>query len=238
MPRKILCQTITSMCLVMFIIDLLSMQVLLHNKFLEPNNCMAREYILKKNSIFILYNGVEIVVQYDSDVATHIDVLVRSEEKTYDEALDIVHNHVTKHIQDLRGEFNGCQGVVLLEGIVRKKCVEHQLDFTSRSDQAILVEDLKKCILQYGPSYKHTWRRLKEEKSHHVILNRSRFETAINMLGGEEKNDVWRRQSLTSKRHEFHYHSYDECDGLIVCEFHFQNYDHVFIIIAFVCKLG
>lgn len=221
----------------MFIIDLLSMQVLLHNKFLEPTNCMAGEYILKKNSILILYNGVEIVVQYDSDVATHIDVLVHSEEKTYDEALDIVHNHVTKHIQDLRGEFNGCQGVVLLEGIVRKDCVEHQLDFTSRSDQAILVEDLKRCILTSGHSYKHTWRRMKEKKSHHIILNRSRFETAINMLGSEEKYDVWQRQTSTL-RHEFHYHSYDECDGLIVCEFHFQSYDHVLIIIAFVRKFG
>ncbi len=238
MPRKIICQTITFMCLVMFIIDLLSMQVLLHNKFIKPTNCMAGGYILKKNSIFILYNGVEIVVQYDSDVATHIDVLVRSEEKTYDEALDIVHNHVIKHIQDLRGEFNGCQGVVLLEGIVRKDCVEHQLDFTSRSDQAILVEDLKRYILVHGQSYEHTWPRVKEEKSHHVILNRSRFEIAINMLGSEEKDDMWQRQSSTSKRHEFHYHSYDECDGLIVCEFHFQSYHHVLIIIAFVHKFG
>jgi len=199
---------------------------------------MSGEYILKKNSIFILYNGVEIVVQYDSDVATHIDVLVRSQEKTYDEALDLVHNHVTKHIQDLRGEFNGCQGVVLLEGIVRKDCVEHRLDFASRSDQGVLVEKLKKCILESGPSYEHTWPRMKEEKSHHVIFNRSRFETGINMLGSKEKYDMWRRQSLASKRHEFHYHSYDECDGLIVCEFHFQNYDHVFIIIAFVRKLS
>ncbi len=226
------------MYLVMFIIDLLSMQVLLHDKFLEPTNCMARQYILKKNSIFILYNGVEIVVQYDSDVATHIDVLVRSKEKTYDEALDIVHNHVTKHIQDLRGEFNGCEGVVLLEGIVRKDCVEHQLNFTSRSNQVILVEDLKKCILENGPSCEHTWPRVKEEKPHHVILNRSRFEMAINMLGTEEKDDVRQRQFLASKRHEFHYHSYDKCDGLIFCEFHTQGYDHVFIIIAFICKFG
>ncbi len=83
----------------------------------------------------------------------------------------------------------------------------------------------------------HTWPRVKEEKSHHVILNLSRFETAINMLGSEEKYDVWQRQSL-ALRHEFHYHSYDECDGLIVCEFHFQSYDHVLIIIAFVRKFG
>jgi hypothetical protein len=200
---------------------------------------MAGEYILQKNSISILYNGVEIVVQYDSDVATHIDVLVRhSTEKTYDEALDIVHNHVTKHIQDLRGEFNGCQGVVLLEGIVRKDCVEHRLDFTSRSNQAVLVEDLKRCILTSGNSYEHTWLRVKEENSHHAILNWSRFETAINMLGNEEKYDVWQRQSSAFKRHEFHYHSYDECDGLILCEFHFQGYDHVLIIIAFVRKFG
>jgi hypothetical protein len=171
-------------------------------------------------------------------VATHIDVLVRSKEKTYDEALDIVHNHVTKHIQDLRGEFNGCEGVVLLEGIVRKDCVEHQLNFTSRSNQVILVEDLKKCILENGPSCEHTWPRVKEEKPHHVILNRSRFEMAINMLGTEEKDDVRQRQFLASKRHEFHYHSYDKCDGLIFCEFHTQGYDHVFIIIAFICKFG
>jgi len=62
---------------------------------------MTNIYTFKENFISILYDGIEIVVDFDSDASSHIDVLVRSSEKEYDAALDIVHERVTKHIQTL-----------------------------------------------------------------------------------------------------------------------------------------
>jgi hypothetical protein len=70
---------------------------------------MIADYTFKNNAISILYDGMEIVVEFDDDVSSHIDILVRSSEKEYDEALDIVHERITKHIQTLRGAFDGCQ---------------------------------------------------------------------------------------------------------------------------------
>ncbi len=173
----------------------------MHNEFLGPDKQMTADYTFKENAISILYDGIEIVVEFDNDVSSHIDVLVRSNEKEYDEALDIVHERITKHIQTLRGAFDGCQGIILLEGIVRKECVEHRLSFKSRLDQAILVEDLKKRILANGSkwqSWQHTWRELNLENKK---LNAS-FEIAIKMLGSEERDDVWQRLSPKFKSHE------------------------------------
>jgi hypothetical protein len=173
----------------------------LHNKFLGPDSDMTNIYTFKENFISILYDGIEIVVEFDNDVSSHIDVLVRSSEKEYDAALDIVHERITKHIQTLRGAFDGCQGIILLEGIVRKECVERRLSFKSRLDQAILVEDLKKKILANGSkwqSWQHTWGEVNRENEK---LNPS-FEIAIEMMGSEERDDVWQRLSPKFKSHE------------------------------------
>jgi hypothetical protein len=162
---------------------------------------MIADYTFKENAISILYDGIEILVEFDNDVSSHIDVLVRSTEKEYDEALDIVHERITKHIQTLRGAFDGCQGIILLEGIVRKECVERRVPFKSRLDQAILVEDLKKRILANGSnwqSWQHTWRELNFEND--TIY--PSFEIAINMMGSEERDDVRRRLSPEFKSHE------------------------------------
>jgi hypothetical protein len=162
---------------------------------------MSADYTFKENAISILYDGIEIVVEFDNDVSSHIDVLVRSSEEEYDEALYIVHERITKHIQTLRGVFDGCQGIILLEGIVRKECVERRLSFKSQLDQAILVEDLKKMILANGSkwqSWRHTWRAVNLEN----MKLGSSFETAIEMLGSEERDDVLQRLSPEFKNRE------------------------------------
>ncbi|CAM6043644.1 unnamed protein product [Sphagnum compactum] len=196
------------------------LQVSLHNKFLGPDNDMTNIYTFKENFISILYDGLEIVVEFDNDVSSHIDVLVRSSEKEYDEALDIVHERITKHIQTLRGAFDGCQGIILLEGIVRKECVEQRLSFKSRLDQAILVEELKKRILANGSrwqSWQHTWGEVDLEKKK---LNAS-FETAIKMMGSEERDDVWQRLSPEFKSHELN-------QNLVIIESKFDHHRRAF----------
>ncbi|KAH9572376.1 hypothetical protein CY35_02G145900 [Sphagnum magellanicum] len=196
------------------------LQVSLHNEFLSSDNQMTADYTFKENAISILYDGIEIVVEFDNDVSSHIDVLVRSSEKEYDEALDIVHERITKHIQTLRGAFDGCQGIILLEGIVRKECVEHPLSFKSRLDQAILVEDLKKRILANGSkwqSWQHTWGELNLENKK---LNAS-FEIAIKMLGSEERNDVWQRLAPEFKSHELN-------QNLVITQSNFGSHQRAF----------
>ncbi len=184
-----------------------------------PDNQMTADYTFKENAISILYDGMEIVVEFDNDVSSHIDILVRSE-KEYDEALHIVHERITKHIQTLRGAFDGCQGIILLEGIVRKECVERRLSFKSRLDQAILVEDLKKRILAAGSkwqSYQHTWREVNLEKKK---LNAS-FPIAIEMMGSEERADVWQRLSPEFKSHELN-------QNLVITESKFDHHQRPF----------
>jgi len=198
---------------------LLYVQVSLHNKFLGPDNRMTADYTFKENAIFILYDGIEIVVEFNNDVSSHIDVLVHSNHKSYDQALDIVHERIMKHIQTLRGAFDGCQGIILLEGIVRKECVEHRLSFKSRLDQAILVEDLKKRILANGSnwqSWQHTWGEVNLEKK----LNAS-FEIAIKMMGSEERDDVWQRLSPEFKSHELN-------QNMIITESKFDHHQRAF----------
>ncbi|CAN5966580.1 unnamed protein product [Sphagnum jensenii] len=194
-------------------------KVSLHNKFLGPDNRMTADYTFKENAIFILYDGIEIVVEFNNDVSSHIDVLVHSNHKSYDQALDIVHERIMKHIQTLRGAFDGCQGIILLEGIVRKECVEHRLSFKSRLDQAILVEDLKKRILANGSnwqSWQHTWGEVNLEKK----LNAS-FEIAIKMMGSEERDDVWQRLSPEFKSHELN-------QNMIITESKFDHHQRAF----------
>jgi len=65
-----------------------------------------------------VFNGVEIVLEYNAKVGTHIDVLVYSQSKTFDEALDIFHKHIMKQIQKCCVAPNGCQGVTLVEGVI------------------------------------------------------------------------------------------------------------------------
>jgi molybdopterin converting factor small subunit len=181
---------------------------------------MTKIYTFKENVISILYDGIEIVVEFDNDVSSHIDVLISSSEKEYDEALDIVHERIIKHIQTLRGAFDGCQGIILLEGIVRKECVERRLSFKSRLDQAILVEDLKKRILANGSewqSWLHTWGEVNLENNK---LHAS-FEIAIKMMGSEERDDVWQRLSLEFKSHELN-------QNLVITESKFNHHQKAF----------
>jgi hypothetical protein len=48
-----------------------------------------------------MFNGVEIVLEYNAKVGTHIDVLVHSQFKAFDEALDMFHKHIMKHFKNV-----------------------------------------------------------------------------------------------------------------------------------------
>jgi hypothetical protein len=68
------------------------LQVVLHNKISRLDNGTRALYRPKKGFVHIMFNGVEIVLEYNTKVGTHIDVLVYSQSKTFDEALDMFIN--------------------------------------------------------------------------------------------------------------------------------------------------
>ncbi len=166
------------------------LQVVLYNKFSQLDNGTRALYTPKEGLIYIVFNGVEFVLEYNANVGTHIDVLVYSQSKTLEEALDMFHEHIMKHIQERCAAPNGCQGVTLLEGDIRTECVKQQLSFKQCQDQSILLEDLKQAILTIGRGYQHPWDELSEGGN--VILHVA-CEFAIELIGRREIEDLVER---------------------------------------------
>jgi len=139
------------------------LQVFLHNQFstLEKDMNMRALYEPKNNFIYIMLNGVEVVVDYNADVGTHIDVLVHSKSKSFDNALDIVHKHIMDKILERCVATDGCQGVVLVEGVIRTMCVKNCMSFKEREGQSVLLEVLKENVFSHGNEYEHPWGELK-----------------------------------------------------------------------------
>ncbi|KAH8965359.1 hypothetical protein BDL97_04G115000 [Sphagnum fallax] len=166
------------------------LQVALHNNFLKVDKEMRAVYKPKRDFIYVMLNGVEIVMDYNANVGTHMDVLVCSHEKSFDEALDIVHGHIIEKIRERCAAADGCQGVALVEGVIRTECVKQRMSFRERRDQAVLLEELKQAVLSHGIGYQHPWDELSEGKN--VILDVA-CESAMNLMGTREKEDVVRR---------------------------------------------
>ncbi|KAH9566191.1 hypothetical protein CY35_04G117900 [Sphagnum magellanicum] len=166
------------------------LQVVLHNNFLKVDKEMRAVYKPKKDFIYIMLNGVEIVMDYNATVGTHIDVLVCSHEKSFDEALDIVHGHIIEKIRERCAAADGCQGVALVEGVIRTECVKRRMSFRQRRDQAVLLEELKQAVLSHGIGYQHPWDELREGEN--VILDVA-CESAMDLMGTREREDVVQR---------------------------------------------
>ncbi len=100
---------------------------------LASYNCFSMNmrtlYEPKNNFIYIMLNGVEVVVDYNADGGIHIDVLVHSKSKSFDNTLDIVHEHIMEKILECCVAIDGCQGVVLVEGVIRTMCVKNCMAF-------------------------------------------------------------------------------------------------------------
>ncbi|KAH9566186.1 hypothetical protein CY35_04G117400 [Sphagnum magellanicum] len=167
------------------------LQVVLHNNFLKVDKEMRAVYKPKRDFIYVMLNGVEIVMDYNANVGTHIDVLVCSHEKSFDEALHIVHGHIIEKIRERCAAADGCQGVALVEGVIRTECVKQRMSFRERRDQAVLLEELKQAVLSHGIGYQHPWDELREGKN--VILDVA-CESAMDLMGTREREDVVRRR--------------------------------------------
>ncbi|KAH9566199.1 hypothetical protein CY35_04G118600 [Sphagnum magellanicum] len=180
------------------------LQVFLHNQFLtlEKDMNMRALYEPKNNFIYIMLNGVEVVVDYNADVGTHIDVLVHSKSKSFDNALDIVHEHIMDKILERCIATDGCQGVVLVEGVIRTMCVKNCMSFKERQGQSVLLEELKRNVFSHGNEYEHPWGELKQGEN--VILREN--ERAVMLMGRREREEVVERRKQALQ--------IDEVDGV------------------------
>ncbi|CAK9272298.1 unnamed protein product [Sphagnum jensenii] len=179
------------------------LQVFLHNQLmLEKDMNMRALYEPKNNFIYIMLNGVEVVVDYNADVGTHIDVLVHSKSKSFDNALDIVHEHIMDKIFDRCTATDGYQFVVLVEGVIRTMCVKNCMSFKERHGQSVLLEELKQNVFSHGNEYEHPWGELKQGEN---VIPREN-EHAVMLMGRGEREEVVERRKQALQ--------IDEVDGV------------------------
>ena len=117
-------------------------------------------YKLAKNVISFYTSGMDVIVENSGQIGFDIDIMVRSSRTDKDVMLEFLHTQVMKPIHDLCAHpVLGCQGVKLVEGILRPTCVERLIPRIHREHQVVLVEDLQSIVLATRDfSYEHNWK--------------------------------------------------------------------------------
>ena len=117
-------------------------------------------YKLAKNVISFYTSGMDVIVENSGQIGFDIDIMVRSSRTDKDVMLEFLHTQVMKPIHDLCAHpVLGCQGVKLVEGILRPTCVERLIPRIHREHQVVLVEDLQSIVLATcNFSYEHNWK--------------------------------------------------------------------------------
>ncbi len=104
----------------------------------------------ERNLMKIWRDGLEIFVELSGDeMGGHvfIDVLVKSAIPKL-KTLQLVNDHVLSQIEHLCSVAQvGCQGVTLVQRILRPQVVQNFLLYKNRKDPTILVEELKQELL-------------------------------------------------------------------------------------------
>ncbi len=151
---------------------------------------------------------MEIFVELAGDeMKSHlfIDILVRSS-KTKSHTLQFIEDHLLSQIEQLCSAPQvGCQGIVLVRGILRPKVVENLLVCKDRKHQVVLVEDLKQDLLatNLDTSYVHTWKEVPNEEECSVnFFGGGMEDTTISLLGEVDTHEVFQRRYRALKELE------------------------------------
>jgi len=178
--------------------------VKLHNYFA---NLLATHAICEneQNLVKIWIDGLEILVELSGHMMGHIfiDILVKSSKSSF-ETLSLVDAHVVRQIENLCSDAHGCQGVALVKGILRPKCVERLLLCKNRKDQVVLVENLKQELLaaNLDSSYVHPWGEVDVGEEDMDYLGKGMDDTATSLLGAIDTTDVFDRRFQNLKELE------------------------------------
>lgn len=162
------------------------LQVFLQKRFAAVSDA---RYTIEKNFISFVFSGLEFLIEYNGPEDCQVDILVRSCKDSV-ETWTTVEDHVLKPTREFcASPTEGCQGVVLIEEIMRPQCVRELWVRKKRTkDQCIGVEILKQKVLASSRvDYEHIWKKSMEE-SHGMKTDR-----AEDLLGPENWEDVLNR---------------------------------------------
>ncbi|KAG0580046.1 hypothetical protein KC19_4G143600 [Ceratodon purpureus] len=162
------------------------LQVFLQKKFATVSDA---SYTIEKNFISFVFSGLEFLIEYNGPEDCQVDILVRSSRDSV-ETWATVEDNVLKPTREFcASPTEGCQGVVLIEEIMRPQCVRELWSRKMRNrDTCIGVEDLKQKVLAAGRlDYEHIWKKTMNE-SQGIKADR-----AEELLGPENWEDVLNR---------------------------------------------
>ena len=175
-------------------------QVFLQKRF---SGVSDSRYAIEKNFISFVFSGLEFLIEYNGPEDCQVDFLVRSSKDTV-ETWATVEDNVLKLTREFcASPTEGCQGVVLIEEVMRPQCVRELWVRKKRTkDQCIGVEVLKQKVLASSRlDYEYIWKRSMEE-SHGLKADR-----AEDLLGPENWEDVLNRYLDSLERIDFEVNS-------------------------------
>lgn len=161
-------------------------QVFLQKRFAAVSDAC---YTIEKNFISFVFSGLEFLIEYNGPEDCQVDILVRSCKDSVETWTTVEENVLKPTREFCASPTEGCQGVVLIEEIMRPQCVRELWVRKKRTkDQCIGVEVLKQKVLASSRlDYEHIWRKSMEE-SQGIKTDR-----AEDLLGPENWEDVLNR---------------------------------------------
>ncbi|KAG0593026.1 hypothetical protein KC19_1G299500 [Ceratodon purpureus] len=176
------------------------LQVFLQKRFSGVSDA---SYAIEKNFISFVFSGLEFLIEYNGPEDCQIDILVRSSKDTV-ETWATVEDTVLKITREFcASPTEGCQGVVLIEEIMRPQCVRELWVRKKRTkDQCIGVEVLKQKVLASARlDYEYIWKKSMEESQG------LKADRAEELLGPENWEDVLNRYLDSLEKIDFEVNS-------------------------------
>ncbi|VAI36816.1 unnamed protein product [Triticum turgidum subsp. durum] len=163
------------------------LQVRLHNKIM----CLGQQeavYILEKNLIYTVINGVHVKVELGMKFGSSIDVLACSGRNITD-MVRLLHKFVIPAILNLS------PNMTFKESILRPDCVKYLIPRRFRATQQLPLKKIKQILLSLPAEsiydYQHTWSAV--ESNRRLIL-RSGSDHARDLLSDDDFHEVLHRR--------------------------------------------
>ncbi|KNA16102.1 hypothetical protein SOVF_092200 [Spinacia oleracea] len=164
------------------------LQVYLHNKFMTLKDEHGATYSMENSLISININGIDVRVELGGQLSHHIDILACST-KNLTETLRLIHQLIIPAIHGL------CQGVVLIENIIRPECVKSLTPPRYRKTQFVALHKLKEALLTVPADgmydYQHTWSAVSDAGK---LVIRAGFDFARDLLSDDDFREVLHRR--------------------------------------------
>ncbi|KAK3009958.1 hypothetical protein RJ639_012350 [Escallonia herrerae] len=145
-------------------------------------------YSLEKYLISLSINGIYVRVELGGQLGYYIDILACST-KSLTETLRLFQQLILPAIQSL------CQGVTLIESIVRPESVRNLLPPRYRKTQIVPLQQLKQALLSVPADsmydYQHTWDSVSDSGR---LMLRSGFDFARDLLSDDDFREVLHRR--------------------------------------------